>query len=210
MAVASSGRPAGVDHRRLKVTPPSDASSAVNIANGVTMLRLLSVIPIALILQAGEFQLAFWLFVVAGLSDGVDGFLARRVVGVSRLGVVLDPIADKVLLVGTLVLLGWQGLVPSWVPGLVIVRDLLISVGVLLMRARVEGFAIAPSLLGKACTFTQILYVGAVLAGAAELVGFAPALATLVLPAMVLLTLASGAAYTVGAIRLAAAGANRS
>lgn len=209
MAVASSGRPAGFGHRRLNAAARPGAGPACNLANGVTLLRLLSVLPIALVLQAGQFQWAFWLFVAAGLSDALDGFLARRVVGVSRLGVVLDPVADKVLLVGTLVVLAWQGLVPSWVPGLVVVRDLVISLGTLLLRARVAGFVIAPSLLGKACTFTQILYVGAILAGAAELAGFAPVLAGTLLPAMVLLTIASGVAYAIAAVRLAVRGADR-
>jgi cardiolipin synthase len=205
MAVASSRRPTGVDHRRLSGSGPFRATSALNFANGLTALRLLAVLPIALLLHARAFELAFWLFLAAGVTDALDGFVAKRFAGVSRLGVVLDPVADKMLLVGTFLVLAWQGLVPPWLLGLVVVRDLMIAAGTLVLRARVDGFEIAPSLLGKACTFTQLLYVAAILAEAAQAAWFAPLLAAFVLPLVALLTVTSGFAYAIGAVRLAVA-----
>lgn len=216
MAVASSGRSADAEHRRLSARqppPPLCGASVLNLANGLTTLRLLAVLPIALAMQAQHFQLAFWLFVAAGLTDAADGFVAKRFSGVTRLGMMLDPIADKVLLLAVFMLLAWQGLVPSWLLGLVILRDLLILAGALVLRARVEGIQIKPSVLGKACTFTQILYVGLTLGAAAGLFRFTPMLASTVLPLLVLLlvalTVASGVAYLIRAIRIVGAGADR-
>jgi cardiolipin synthase len=148
--------------------------------------------------------------VAAGVTDALDGFVAKRLTGVTSLGAMLDPIADKLLLVGAFLVLAWQELVPAWVLGLVVARDLIIAGGALMLRARVDGFEIAPSLLGKACTFTQLLYVGAVMAATAEVAGWAPLLASSLLPLMVLLTVLSGLAYAIAAIRLAMAGAVRS
>ncbi len=210
MAVASGGRPAGVDHRRLTAPEPPRAGSALNLANALTGLRLLAVLPVALLLEAGQFELAFWLFVAAGVTDALDGFVAKRLTGVTSLGAMLDPIADKLLLVGAFLVLAWQELVPAWVLGLVVARDLIIAGGALMLRARVDGFEIAPSLLGKACTFTQLLYVGAVMAAAADVTAWAPLLAASLLPLMVLLTVLSGLFYAIAALRLAMAGAVRS
>jgi cardiolipin synthase len=210
MAVASSGRPTGVNNRRLTPGQPFRADSVVNIANGLTALRLLAVIPIGLLVEAGYYQAAFWLFLAAGLTDVADGFIAKRFAGISRVGVVLDPVADKMLLVGLFLVLSWQDVVPPWVLGLVVGRDLMLSLGTLVLRARVEGFEIVPSLLGKACTFAQLVYIGAMMAEAGRLFWFAPDVASMTLPVMVLLTVASGCAYFVGALRIAAAGAARS
>ena len=210
MAVASSGRPTGVvDRRRLNAGQPLQAVSTLNLANGLTMLRLLAVIPIGVLLQVEAFRAAFYLFFAAGMTDAMDGFIAKRFAGISRVGVVLDPIADKMLLIGVFLLLNLQGLVPSWLLGLVVGRDLMLSIGTLVLRARIDGFKIVPSLLGKACTFVQLVYVSAILAEAADLLPIASLLASTVLPLLALLTIASGFAYLIGAIRMAAAGAAR-
>ncbi|HEX2525072.1 MAG TPA: CDP-alcohol phosphatidyltransferase family protein [Geminicoccus sp.] len=210
MAVASSGRPTDVNDRRLNAGQPFRADSVVNFANGLTTLRLLAVVPIGLLIQSGHYAAAFWLFLAAGLTDVADGFIAKRFAGISRVGVVLDPVADKMLLVGIFLVLSWQGVVPSWLLGLVVARDLLLSLGTLVLRARVEGFEIVPSLLGKACTFAQLIYVGAVLAEAGRMFWFASDVATMTLPLMALLTIASGCAYMIGAVRIAVTGAARS
>ena len=101
----------------------------MNVANLISLARLLAVpLMIYLILQ-DAMAFAFWLFVVAGVSDAVDGFLARHLGQASELGAHLDPLADKVLLVGVYVTLGYLDHLPTWLVILVVFRDFLIIGG---------------------------------------------------------------------------------
>ena len=210
MAVASSGRPVGsAGPGRLNGEPALRAPRNLNLANCLTLLRLLAVVPTVLLVQAHAFEFAFWLFFAAGVTDALDGFVAKHLTGTSRLGSIMDPAADKLLLISMFFVLAWQGLTPAWLLALAIGRDLLLLVGTLILRFRVAGFEVQPSLWGKACTLAQILYVGAVLAGAARLLSFAPMLSALLLPLLAALTLLSALTYTIGAIRMGAAGAVR-
>lgn len=128
------------------------------LPNIVTGLRLIAVPIVVTLLLENEFSAAFWLIVAAGLSDGLDGFLAKKLDAVTPLGTYLDPIADKSLLVGVFVTLTYLGLLPGWIVALVILRDLLIVGGVLLSKFFVElALKVEPILISKLNTFLQIL-----------------------------------------------------
>ena len=100
-----------------------------DIPNLITLLRMILVLPIIWLLAHGYFVESLYLFALAGMSDGLDGFLAKRMGWQSRLGSILDPLADKMLLVSTTIMLAWVGLIPLWLVGVIVLRDLLIVVG---------------------------------------------------------------------------------
>ena len=100
----------------------------INLPNILSFCRLLAV-PIAVWLMLDQhFTAAFWLFVAAGLTDAIDGFLAKRFGWETELGSYLDPLADKALLVSVFVVLGWTGHIPLWLTIMVVFRDLLMPV----------------------------------------------------------------------------------
>jgi cardiolipin synthase (CMP-forming) len=136
---------------------------ARDIPNAITVARLLLVPPIVLCLLNDRYGLALILFMVAGVSDALDGFLAKRFGWTSRLGGLLDPIADKLLLVSCYLALTWQGLLPLWLTALVIGRDLVILAGAILYHALIERVEAAPSVISKLNTLSQLLLVMAVL-----------------------------------------------
>jgi cardiolipin synthase len=138
-----------------------------HLPNAVTASRMLLVLPIGRAILAGEPRTALVLIALAGFTDGLDGFLARRFGWQSRLGGVLDAVADKWLLVTCFVLLAVEGLAPWWLAALVCARDVVIACGALAWRLLIGPLRPQPSLLSKACTLFQILYLLAVLAAAA-------------------------------------------
>jgi cardiolipin synthase len=136
----------------------------VSVANFITLGRLLAA-PLAIWLVLDDrMTAAFWLFVVAGLSDAVDGFIAKRFDQRSRLGALLDPLADKVLLLSMFVTLGIAGWLPSWLVILVVFRDALIIGGFLLASAVAQPIATKPLYISKLNTAVQIALVAVVLA----------------------------------------------
>ena len=136
---------------------------ARDIPNVITALRFLLVPPVVILLLQERFTAALIVFGVAGLSDGLDGFLARRFDWRSRLGGIMDPLADKLLVVSSFVTLGWLGLIPAWLVLLVILRDLVIIAGATFYHMRIEQFDAEPSVASKLNTAAQILLVLAVL-----------------------------------------------
>ncbi|WP_373508037.1 CDP-alcohol phosphatidyltransferase family protein, partial [Thiocapsa sp.] len=100
-----------------------------DLPNIISVLRLVAVAPVMYLLLRQEYGWALVLFAAAGASDGLDGYLAKRYDWRSRLGGILDPLADKALLVACFLILGWQGLVPVWLVIAVILRDLVIVTG---------------------------------------------------------------------------------
>lgn len=166
----------------------------------VTLARL-GCIPVLLLLLAdGEHAAAFYVFAAAALSDALDGFMAKRFTGVTAVGAILDPIADKLLVTGLLAALAAGGTLPAWLFQLTLLRDLLIVAGATYLRLTVPGFRVAPHPLGKACTFLQLVLAGAALASLALLPGVAAFVPGLVY-ATAALTVASGAAYVLGGLR---------
>ncbi len=181
--------------------PPRPAGNAVmNLPNIITFARLCAV-PVAVwLVLRDHFAAAFWLFVAAGVSDAVDGWLARRR-GPTPVGAVLDPMADKLLLVSMYITLAAVHRLPDWLAILVVFRDLMIVGGVAVLRLTGQPVAIRPLPVSKLNTVLQILLVALTLAMAAT--GWDWPLATLVLGwAVAASTLASGGAYVWTGARL--------
>lgn len=116
------------------------------------------------LLLQGQTQMAFVLFVIAGISDGVDGFLAKRYGWTTELGAYLDPLADKLLIVSIFVALGVKGALPSWLVIAVVSRDILIITGVVLAWVLDRPLRIKPAAVSKVNTLSQIVLAGTVLA----------------------------------------------
>ena len=127
-----------------------------HLPNLISMVRVLLVVPVIWSLLNDRFGVAIWLFLIAGASDGLDGFLAKRYGWSSRLGGFLDALADKFLLVSTFVCLWWLGLFPWWLVMAVLARDLIIVVGAIVYNFRIETVQPEPSLASKLNTFLQI------------------------------------------------------
>ncbi|HUI63184.1 MAG TPA: CDP-alcohol phosphatidyltransferase family protein [Steroidobacteraceae bacterium] len=165
-----------------------------HLPNLICLARIALVWPIAAALNAHESLIALALFMVAGLSDGVDGYLAKRFNWTSDLGKVLDPLADKLLLVTVFTQTAWLGIVPWWLTATVVARDVFIGLGALVYRMWFGPLHGRPTALSKINTAVQLLYLMTVMIDAA--LGFPPhevldALALIVL----VTTLVSGANY---------------
>lgn len=139
---------------------------ARDIPNIITILRIALVLPVVVSLARGEFATALLLFAVAGVSDGIDGFLARHFGWQSRLGALLDPLADKLLLVSVYLTLGVQGGLPLWLVALVILRDGVILSGLTAYHRFCGELEMAPTRLSKANTLFQILLIVTVMLSA--------------------------------------------
>ncbi len=128
-----------------------------DIPNVISILRILLVIPIMMLLAAGEYPAVLLLFAVAGFSDALDGYLARRFDWRTDLGAMLDPLGDKFLLVGVYLVMGWNGLLPWWLVAGVILRDVVIVSGAVAYRKLCRELSMEPTLISKANTLLQIL-----------------------------------------------------
>lgn len=135
-----------------------------SLPNAITVLRLFLVPAVVWLLLDGRGAAAFWVFVVAGLFDAVDGALARLLDARSELGAWLDPLADKALLGATCLTMGATGQLPPWLVIIIVFRDLLIVAGVVLLRVMGTVVAIRPLAVSKLNTAVQIALVAAVLA----------------------------------------------
>jgi cardiolipin synthase len=138
----------------------------LSLPNIITLGRLLSVPLTVWLILVSEFFAAFAVFVAAGVSDGIDGWIAKRWNQRTELGALLDPIADKSLLVASFVTLGVAGHLPDWVVILAVFRDLLIVGGYILLRLNATTpFKAKPLLISKINTGFQIALVTVALAG---------------------------------------------
>ena len=141
--------------------------------------------------------LAFWLFVGAGLSDAIDGFLARRLSCISVVGAYLDSLADKALLMCIYVTLGTEGYLPNWIVILVVSRDVLIIGGAMLYQLLSDNLKMEPLFISKINTLVQIVLAGFVLGSNG--LGVAAALPINVLVWLAgATTLISGGSYVIG------------
>ena len=129
------------------------------IPNLISILRILLVIPTVYLLWNHQYSYALLLFFVAGLSDGLDGFLARRFNWTTRLGSFLDPMGDKLLMTASYFMLGLLGHLPIWLVALVIGRYLVIVLGALAYRLLVQDITMSPLLVSKINTAAQIFLV---------------------------------------------------
>ncbi len=138
-----------------------------HLPNLLTGLRLAAAPATAGLLVAGHFNAAFGIFAAAGLSDAVDGFLAKRFNMSSRLGSILDPAADKALMLAGFLTLAFLDDVPVWLSALVLARDVLIVAGILIAVQLRIPIQVKPLLIGKLCTLIQVAYIGLHLAALA-------------------------------------------
>jgi cardiolipin synthase len=180
----------------------------LTVANQLTILRMGLAPFLAVLVVWHEFAWALVVFVVAGVTDLLDGYIARRGHQGTKLGAVLDPIADKVLLTTSFLVLTWSpGLVvpvPVWVTVLVLSRDAIILISAAAITLS-SGFRVfAPSLLGKVSTACQIVTAGLVIAlnAAGDTEPWMP----LVFGVVAVFTVASAAHYAWRASRVPAGG----
>jgi len=122
--------------------------------------------PIVWLLLSGRYGWVLLMFLIAGLTDGLDGFLAKRFDWRSRLGGILDPLADKLLLATSFLTLAYIGIAPVWLLIVVIARDVIIVAGAVSYRVFIGDFEASPTLVSKANSALQLLYVLAAVADA--------------------------------------------
>ncbi|WP_299877527.1 CDP-alcohol phosphatidyltransferase family protein [uncultured Cocleimonas sp.] len=130
-----------------------------HIPNIISALRILLVLPIAHQLLHAEWKNALILIFVAGISDAIDGFLARNYKWQSKLGGFLDPLADKLLLTVVFVTLAYKDIIPNWLAILVISRDLIILLGAIVYHWVTRELRMTPILISKINTTMQITFV---------------------------------------------------
>ena len=129
------------------------------IPNLISFFRILLVIPTVYLLAHNQYSHALLIFFIAGLSDGLDGFLARRFGWTSRLGSFLDPMGDKLLMTASYFMLGWLGHLPVWLVSVVVGRDIVIVLGALAYRLLVQDITMSPLFISKLNTVVQIFLV---------------------------------------------------
>jgi len=139
-----------------------------HLPNVICLIRIALIWPIAAALNAGEQLAALSLFIAAAVSDGLDGYLAKRFDWTSELGKVLDPLADKLLLVTVFIESAWLGLIPWWLSAAVVARDVMIGLGALVYRLWFGPLHGRPTALSKINTAVQLLYVMLVMLNAAS------------------------------------------
>jgi cardiolipin synthase len=170
------------------------------LPNIITLGRILLVPVIVWAIASGEMTVAFAVFAIAGASDAVDGFLAKRFHMTSDIGALLDPLADKALLVSIYVALGIWGAIPRWLVILVVSRDIMIVGAVMVSWLLAKPVAMKPLMVSKFNTAAQVAFAALVLAALSF--GFDPGPFDLVLMAAVtILTLLSVGLYLVGWVR---------
>jgi len=130
-----------------------------HLPNLITLLRILLVGPFLWYLLHDRADLALSLFVIAGVSDGIDGFLAKHFGWTSRLGAILDPLADKALLLAAYGAAAYLGIVPVWLVALVVARDVVILSGAIVYRLLYGAYDMQPLMLSKINTATQLALV---------------------------------------------------
>ncbi|MCO6419124.1 CDP-alcohol phosphatidyltransferase family protein [Siccirubricoccus sp. KC 17139] len=186
--------------------PARGSKALVTLPNIITVARLCAVPATIWLILQHRLDIAFGLFIGAGISDAIDGWLARALNARSALGALLDPVADKALLVSVYVTLAAIGVLPDWLAILVVFRDLIIVGGVIVLWLLGQEVAIRPLFVSKLNTAMQI----GLAALALLLAGFglqAPGLLTALVWIVAVTTLASGTRYVAAALRRGMPGA---
>ena len=137
------------------------------LPNLITVLRILLVGPMAWLLSQSRYQEAMVIFIVAGLSDALDGLLARHYNWMSQFGAAMDPLADKLLVVALIVVLTMQAHIPIWLAVIIVGRDFLIMGGAAVYRLWFSEIDFKPTLLSKANTAVQVVTLALLLIGLA-------------------------------------------
>lgn len=172
------------------------------LPNLLTLLRIAACPVLVLLLRDRAYEVAVVLFLAAGITDGLDGYIAKRYDCVSSLGAILDPIADKLLIASAYIMLALLEDIPFWLLIVVMFRDLVIVVGYMVLTMSMGQQApVEPTYLSKVNTFLQILLVVAVLGGEAQWL-VAPWAVHALIVGVVVTTVTSGGQYVwVRAIR---------
>ena len=134
------------------------------IPNAITCARVVASLPLFWLLEERMFVAAFWVAIVAGASDALDGIIAKRFGWQSQLGGILDPVADKLLLTAGFLGLWWSLQLPTWLVALVLGRDLVILAGAFAWWRLIGAFTPEPSGISKATTLAQLVLLAMVLA----------------------------------------------
>lgn len=138
----------------------------LNLPNFLTIVRILTIPGFLMLLTGGRPRAALALFVIGGITDALDGAIARLTNSKTEFGAILDPLADKLLLLSSFCVLAFMGAVPSWLTVLVIIRDVILLVGYFtLFMLTTDRLPVRPSAVGKATTFFQLASVTVVLVG---------------------------------------------
>lgn len=165
-----------------------------HIPNLICLLRIVLILPLVAAMREGQHERIIVLFTIAAVSDGLDGYLAKRFGWTSNLGKVLDPVADKLLLVTVFITASWLGFAPWWLTAAAVARDLIIGFGALIFRVWLGSLQGRPTVISKINTALQLVYLLAVVLASAT--GFPPRELLDALAAVVLVTiLASGIDY---------------
>jgi cardiolipin synthase len=173
---------------------PKTGVATLNLPNLITIGRILLVPVVVWAIASREMQIAFLVFLIAGVSDAVDGFLAKRLGMTSDLGAHLDPLADKVLIVSIYIALGVTEAIPRWIVILVVSRDILIVGGIMLAWFLGKPMRVRPVLVSKLNTVAQIVLACLVLASLAFDIALEPA-QYVIMSIVAALTLASVGFY---------------
>jgi cardiolipin synthase len=176
------------------------------LPNAISIMRIALILPILVLFVEGRFDWALGLFIIAGVSDGLDGYLAKNYGWQSRLGGFLDPAGDKLLVAWSFGTLAFLGHIPAWLAIIVIFRDVVIVAGSFLYHYLVKRLEGEPTRISKLNTALELIYLGFVMLHA--WIGWPPEITTTVLGAAVLVTVViSGYDYVSNWIRTARAGA---
>lgn len=131
----------------------------INLPNFLTIARILLIPVFAYYFLQGQYGLALILFIGTGLTDAIDGALARLLKERTTLGAIIDPAADKLVMLVSFIILSMRGMVPIWVTILVILRDVYIVVGMGILKLFHRKIRLGPSILSKCNTFFQLLTI---------------------------------------------------
>lgn len=173
-----------------------------HLPNIICLIRIALIVPLLQAMVAGEQARILVLFSVAAVSDGLDGYLAKRFHWTSDLGRFLDPMADKLLLMSVFITAAWLDIAPWWVATVAVARDLVIGIGALVFRLWFGPLRGRPTVISKINTGVQILYLMAVILASAIQLPPREVLDALAV-VMVITTVASGADYVLRFMRRA-------
>jgi cardiolipin synthase len=168
-----------------------------HLPNLITLLRIALVVPLCWLIETGRADLAWLVAAIAGLSDALDGLLAKRFGWQTWIGGMLDPVADKLLLTASFIWLARAGGLPAWLALLVVGRDVIIVSGAVLYHVLFGRFQAEPSLLSKTTTVLQIALVLVVLLHLSRWITLGPAVQALLFVIVAAATVASGVHYIV-------------
>ena len=135
------------------------SNTTINIPNALTIVRLLLTPLFVILLIRNQLKPALAVFLLAGISDGLDGMIARWFDQRTVLGAYLDPVADKALLMSAYICLGISGLIPAWIAVVVLSRDILIVIGIAILSLTEKKYSVQPSKVSKCTTAVQLTTV---------------------------------------------------